>query len=100
MSNPCPAKRFRALTCRTARSSKIFVNRSEAAQPSGYDSPEHRLLMAKAEPIQLLLLDVDGVLTDGSLIYTENGSLKAKAFNTQDGLGIRLRAEGSASRWA
>ncbi|PID44701.1 MAG: 3-deoxy-D-manno-octulosonate 8-phosphate phosphatase [Proteobacteria bacterium] len=50
---------------------------------------EDQPLFAKAEPLQLLLLDVDGVLTDGSLIYTENGS-EAKAFNTQDGLGIRL----------
>ena len=45
--------------------------------------------MAKAEPVQLLLLDVDGVLTDGSLIYSENG-VEGKSFNTQDGLGIRL----------
>lgn len=48
-----------------------------------------RLLYPKAAPVELLLLDVDGVLTDGSLIYTENG-LEGKAFNTQDGLGIRL----------
>ena len=52
-------------------------------------SDEERLLLAKAEPIRLLLLDVDGVLTDGSLLYTEDG-IQAKAFNTQDGLGIRL----------
>ena len=52
-------------------------------------SDEERLLLAKAEPIRLLLLDVDGVLTDGSLLYTEDG-IEAKAFNTQDGLGIRL----------
>ena len=52
-------------------------------------SEEDRLLLAKAEPIRLLLLDVDGVLTDGSLLYTEEG-VEAKAFNTQDGLGIRL----------
>jgi len=50
---------------------------------------QDKLLLAKAEPIRLLLLDVDGVLTDGSLIYTETG-VEAKAFNTQDGLGIRL----------
>lgn len=52
-------------------------------------SEEDRLLLAKAESIRLLLLDVDGVLTDGSLLYTEEG-VEAKAFNTQDGLGIRL----------
>lgn len=47
------------------------------------------VLYAKAAPITLLLLDIDGVLTDGSLIYTENG-IEGKAFNTQDGLGIKL----------
>lgn len=50
---------------------------------------ENRVLHAKAAPITLLLLDIDGVLTDGSLIYTENG-IEGKAFNTQDGLGIKL----------
>ena len=56
------------------------------------DSPQHQLLMARAEPVKLLLLDVDGVLTDGSLIYTENG-IEGKSFSTQDGLGIRLLQE-------
>ena len=53
------------------------------------DSPEYKLLMAKAEPIRLLLLDVDGVLSDGTLIYSENG-VESKSFNTKDGLGIKL----------
>ncbi len=52
-------------------------------------SEEEKLLFAKAEPVRLLLLDVDGVLTDGSLIYSEQG-IESKRFNTQDGLGIRL----------
>lgn len=54
-----------------------------------YHTPDMKLLFAKAEPIKLLLLDVDGVLTDGSLIYGENAT-EAKSFNTQDGLGLRL----------
>ena len=53
------------------------------------NSPERKVLLAKAEPLQLLLLDVDGVLSDGSLIYTENG-IEGKTFNTKDGLGIKL----------
>lgn len=52
-------------------------------------SEEEQVLFAKAESIRLLLLDVDGVLTDGSLIYSETG-VESKAFNTQDGLGIKL----------
>lgn len=54
---------------------------------------QEKLVLAKAEPIRLLLLDVDGVLTDGSLIYAENG-VESKTFNTQDGLGIRLVQKG------
>lgn len=44
---------------------------------------------AKLEPIRLLVLDVDGVLTDGSLYYSADGE-EMKAFNVRDGLGIRL----------
>lgn len=42
-----------------------------------------------AAQIRLLVLDVDGVLTDGRLIYGADGS-EAKAFNVRDGLGIKL----------
>jgi 3-deoxy-D-manno-octulosonate 8-phosphate phosphatase (KDO 8-P phosphatase) len=40
----------------------------------------------------LLLLDVDGVLTDGTIVYLPDG-VETKAFNTKDGLGIRLLQE-------
>lgn len=39
--------------------------------------------------IQLLLTDVDGVLTDGSLTFDSAG-VETKTFNVRDGLGIRL----------
>lgn len=39
--------------------------------------------------IQLLVLDVDGVLTDGTLIFNADGS-ESKFFNALDGHGIRL----------
>jgi 3-deoxy-D-manno-octulosonate 8-phosphate phosphatase (KDO 8-P phosphatase) len=42
-----------------------------------------------AQRIKLLLLDVDGVLTDGKLYYGNNNE-ELKAFNIQDGLGIKL----------
>ena len=48
--------------------------------------------LAKAKPIKILLMDVDGVLTDGSLIYSHEGQ-ESKAFNTQDGFGLRLLQE-------
>jgi len=49
--------------------------------------PPH--IRAKLEPVRLLVLDVDGVLTDGSLFYSAGGE-EIKAFNVRDGLGIRL----------
>lgn len=49
-------------------------------------------LLSRAEPIRLLLLDVDGVLTDGTLLYSATGE-ESKSFNTQDGFGIRLLQE-------
>lgn len=43
----------------------------------------------RARAIRLLVLDVDGVLTDGRLYYSDQGA-ELKAFNIQDGLGIKL----------
>lgn len=39
--------------------------------------------------IQLLLLDVDGVMTDGGIIYDASG-LETKCFNVRDGHGIKM----------
>lgn len=39
--------------------------------------------------IKLLLLDVDGVLTDGRIYFDDKGD-EIKAFNSKDGLGLRL----------
>lgn len=46
-------------------------------------------LQQRAAAIRMLVLDVDGVLTDGSL-YFDNAGNEMKAFNTRDGLGIKL----------
>ena len=37
--------------------------------------------------VKLLVLDIDGTLTDGTLLYTDDGT-HAKAFHVADGLGI------------
>ncbi|MFO8083487.1 MAG: HAD hydrolase family protein [Desulfobacterales bacterium] len=39
--------------------------------------------------IKLMLFDVDGVLTEGGIIYDESGN-ELKIFNVKDGLGMRL----------
>ena len=46
-------------------------------------------VMVLASKIRLLVLDVDGVLTDGGLYYDADG-LVMKRFNVQDGFGIKL----------
>jgi 3-deoxy-D-manno-octulosonate 8-phosphate phosphatase (KDO 8-P phosphatase) len=43
----------------------------------------------RASRIKLLVLDVDGVLTDGGLYYGPDGQ-SMKRFHVQDGLGIKL----------
>lgn len=46
-------------------------------------------LLLKAQGIRLVFFDVDGVLTDGSLLYSEGGET-LKRFNTLDGHGLKL----------
>lgn len=45
-------------------------------------------LLDLAKKIRLLVLDVDGVLTNGSLWYTENGE-HMKVFHAHDGYGLK-----------
>ena len=46
-------------------------------------------ILNKAEKIKLLVFDVDGVLTDGSLIVGDDGE-EYKAFFSKDGLGMKM----------
>ena len=48
-----------------------------------------RVWREKIKPIKLLILDVDGVLTDGKIIYNDRGE-EIKAFNVRDGHGLKL----------
>ena len=43
----------------------------------------------RASKVRLVVLDVDGVLSDGSIVFSNEGEL-FKAFNVRDGLGIKL----------
>ena len=45
--------------------------------------------MSAASDIRLIVSDVDGVWTDGRIIYTADGS-EIKEFNVRDGLGVKL----------
>lgn len=44
---------------------------------------------ARLAPIRLLLLDVDGVLSDGRIVYDANGT-EIKTFDVKDGHGIKM----------
>ena len=44
----------------------------------------------KAESVALVVLDVDGVMTDGTLVYRGATAPESKAFNIKDGLGIKF----------
>lgn len=44
-------------------------------------------IIEKAKPIRLLIMDVDGVLSDGRLFFTDQGE-EIKAFSSRDGLGL------------
>lgn len=46
-------------------------------------------LTERARTIELVLSDVDGVLTDGGIVF-DNQGIETKRFHIRDGLGIRL----------
>lgn len=46
----------------------------------------------RLKQIEMVLLDVDGVLTAGEIIYSDSGE-QIKIFNVKDGIGIRLLKE-------
>jgi 3-deoxy-D-manno-octulosonate 8-phosphate phosphatase (KDO 8-P phosphatase) len=53
-------------------------------------------IRTRARKIKLLLMDVDGVLTDGRIYYVPSphgGMFETKTFHSRDGLGIRFAHE-------
>jgi len=73
----------------------LFVVDSTAVPTTSSGDPEVEFLTSEEEVreraarIKLLILDVDGVLTDGGLIWHANGQ-ESKVFHVHDGHGIRL----------
>lgn len=47
----------------------------------------------KAKEIQLIIFDVDGILTDGRLFYSDSG-YGIKAFHVHDGIGVKCLQAG------
>ena len=48
-----------------------------------------RSLQASLGKVRMLAMDVDGVLTDAGMYYSESGD-ELKKFNTRDGMGIKI----------
>jgi len=53
-------------------------------------SPE---LLERLRQLRMLALDVDGVLTDGRLVYLPDGSLHPSGFHVHDGMAVRVALE-------
>jgi YrbI family 3-deoxy-D-manno-octulosonate 8-phosphate phosphatase len=51
--------------------------------------PEQPTLQQRCVRISFLVLDVDGVLTDGAIVYGDGG-LEVKQFHVRDGSGLKL----------
>jgi 3-deoxy-D-manno-octulosonate 8-phosphate phosphatase (KDO 8-P phosphatase) len=64
-----------------------------ACERDGIDSARERDRIddarKRAKRLKLMIFDVDGVMTDGTLYYSERGE-EMKAFNIQDGHGIKM----------
>jgi 3-deoxy-D-manno-octulosonate 8-phosphate phosphatase (KDO 8-P phosphatase) len=67
-------------------------DRARKRQESDAKGYVWRSCLPRAKELKLFLLDVDGVLTDGTITYTHEGN-EIKSFHTRDGLGIRLLME-------
>jgi 3-deoxy-D-manno-octulosonate 8-phosphate phosphatase (KDO 8-P phosphatase) len=57
--------------------------------PANTAQPQRDEIQARARNVKLLALDVDGVLTDGKLYFSNSGE-EMKSFSTLDGQGIKL----------
>ena len=60
-----------------------------ARKPTAGKSSSRRPTLAVLKGIRLFATDVDGVLTDAGMYYSESGD-EWKKFNTRDGMGIKL----------
>jgi 3-deoxy-D-manno-octulosonate 8-phosphate phosphatase (KDO 8-P phosphatase) len=69
--------------------SEIEKTLGAAGDPGTLSACQLVTLSARCRAIELLVLDVDGVLTDGSIIYADN-DVELKAFHVRDGSGLKL----------
>jgi YrbI family 3-deoxy-D-manno-octulosonate 8-phosphate phosphatase len=80
------AKHLQQLHALTPRSGSGTPPSSQSKPAS---EPDQETLDEKLKKIRLLVLDVDGVLTDGRIIFG-SGQLEIKSFDVRDGHGIKI----------
>jgi 3-deoxy-D-manno-octulosonate 8-phosphate phosphatase (KDO 8-P phosphatase) len=69
-----------------------FLKKPGAVEPAKTPSVLRRVnaeVRTRVEGVKFLVLDVDGVLTDGRLFYHDDGT-ESKAFDVRDGHGIKM----------
>ncbi|KGO33559.1 MAG: HAD hydrolase family protein [Desulfoprunum sp.] len=91
MTNPCSPANPGAYPSDCEITEGYRTRARERTQHSD-SSCESLVVREKAKEIQILLLDVDGVMTDGTIHYSGDKD-EGKSFNTQDGFGLRLLQE-------
>jgi 3-deoxy-D-manno-octulosonate 8-phosphate phosphatase (KDO 8-P phosphatase) len=83
-----PARSFRGLEEAAAECVEVPMNDSRECPPS-WPADVPPTLAARCAAIELLVLDVDGVLTDGGIVYSSDG-VELKTFHVRDGSGLKL----------
>ena len=68
---------------------QALLAKARAGQPPDERGYIWRSCFERARPVTLLLLDVDGVLTDGSITYNHEGQ-EIKSFHSRDGFGMNI----------
>ena len=71
---------------------QALLDKARKRQESAGKGYVWRSCLPRAKELKLFILDVDGVLTDGTITYTHEGQ-EIKSFHTRDGMGIRLLME-------
>jgi len=85
-SSPSPEANLYAGDCEFTG---FLLKKAAQRQAMTQRSDKWKSCLSRAAKVKLLLLDVDGVLTDGSITYTQNGD-EVKSFNCRDGFGINI----------
>ena len=86
---PCLRESFIFMTCSRQEWCRRSIDSNRASVHGIQMRKTKTSVQAKAKKIKLLLLDVDGVLTDGRIILDNQGN-ELKAFHVRDGHGIKM----------